>query len=696
MVEEWCCQRISGLQRCLLVLLLALLPLSAVAEVPAGPGLFLVRGVFGLPDKMAGELDVPYIHPAFLSAVGADTGAPVDQIAVLDREFDAAFGKSRVASVTSRNKARTYAVSLQVTRADMFEVDLGQHIDVYLPLAVNIYITNILSGEVLFSLGRTRYQNLRETPEGRAGAEFQSRVAAAFRANYEVLVHELMQDASARFRPFQVSANVRSDWKGYLLLDAGLDKGVATGNELVNADGAGVRVIYADRNYSVGVPSLGIIKPGEVVSLYSTVSAGSIRKPRVLVLSAKSPSMFPGHYAAMQFAENIGDKASFSIVAVNPTFQKVLGSVMGEQGLQQAEVSQNRALPDYFIRIWLPEPAGYDLPTNQSFAVSRVFSGSVQAEMLDASGRVVFATTVSDEIVDQVVSGLAINRDDRLKILYGNLLSDLAAKFIHGVQFNRTELVLGASANGEFQVEDAAGILAVNQNVRAFRVKDDLVKDLGDVRIPVWDMLVVARAGNIATLVPVAPTAATADDALKLRAGDRLLLEGARAGASRLSFQLCATSKDLGDYKVPNMAGIAYFSAGQWFKAPFFVGDYPVSSVGHTFLQALDELDHAGFSRPIKKPTVTSGYCVEPVVKITEKSRDCSKSDRCSVGVDVLAGLQVRQGDSTPLRKAQSMLVEFSGVPEAVVDGYVVRKAELKLQELFQNLAQQLDVSALP
>jgi hypothetical protein len=709
--------------RAMFLAAVAVLSVAALADSASQPGLLLVPGIYGLPDKdIDGQLlrhsvAIPgggsacvaerpadgglglcsaHIDDHFLAAIGYDRGSPDDAIQELAKLFDEAFGGVKVSEVNARNKFRTYAVSLQVARAGQFAVDLGQWVDVYLPISVNLYFTNILTGEVLYSLSRSEYQNLRVTQAEFADkTALKERVIASYKANFSGQLRTLIQEAKQKFKPFQIEATVTKVWKGYYLLDRGQDRGIGMGNELVSPTGAGLRVIYVDRNYSVAVPSLGETKEGERVSLYSMASASSVRKPRVMVLDASSPSSYPGSIVAQQFADSIGDGASFSVVVVNPTFQSVLRTIMTSSGLQQAEVSQRRALPDYFIRIWLPEGQMFDMPTDREFARTRVSTGSIYAELIDTSGRVIFSATANDEIVEPVVSGLAIDSENRLRILYGNLVKELVGKFIAGVKFENSELILALAPDGGVSVVDPAGLLAVNQNVRAFRIDDKLVKDWGVVRVPTWELQVVSRGDGVALLAPVVPTTGSADDSLKLRSGDVVMLEGGRPGASRVSLSMCSTQKDIGTVHVERLPAIAHFGMGQWLKAPFFLGDHKLAPDDMTFSESIARLKNAGFKQAFSAASSQAGYCVEPLVKITPAQRECSKG-RCDVSTDMVVGFQFRKADAVFGKRGVNARIESRGVPEEGVDAYVIRKAELRLQELYKQLAAMADVTALP
>ena len=67
--------------------------------------------------------------------------------------------------IDAKNRYRTLAVSVQVTRASRFEVNKKDGTrDIYLPLTLSLYFSNPLTGEVLQSFNQTRVTTFTSTP----------------------------------------------------------------------------------------------------------------------------------------------------------------------------------------------------------------------------------------------------------------------------------------------------------------------------------------------------------------------------------------------------------------------------------------------------------------------------------------------------------------------------------------------------
>lgn len=674
---------------------------SAHALDVRAPVLLPAHGIYGLPAKSGGTLVNPlpsHISPDFISAIGYDSGPPIDEIGWFRAEMVRLFSSAVVDSVTPQNKYRTYAVSLQITRADEYSVNKPDgNVDIYLPVAVNVYFTNILTGEVLYSSSRTGYFNLTETQVNYSAGKSKSRIEQAYRENLRGLTTAILTQASVEFKPLHISANVTDEWNGYSIINKGIDAGIAVGNELVNQDGSGLKIIQSGKTYAVGVPTLGVVHKGDELSFFSTAAANDVRKPRVLILDADTPADFPGAYASTQFSENIGGKSSFSILPVNPDFQAVLNDVSENQGLKQEEVTQHRVLPGYFLRLKVLPPVEYELPSNHEFGKVREFEGTAFAELIDASGRVVYATSAEERLDDQVISGgMAFDIKDRNKILYGNLLDTLSKKFIKDVRFSNSELSLKDVSPDKVVVSDHAGLLALGANVRIYH-KLDSVKGIADaVMVPVWDAQVSERNASDVVLSLVLPTIQSSRplplDAMK----DSVIVEGSGTSTvSRLAFSMCDVSRDIGGIHLPALNDVAYFSLGSSFKQPFFSGNYIVGGGNRSLPDAVADLSHAGFSKPVSVLTTATPLCLEPLLKITETDRKCTSEGVCDIALSILAGIQVLHGDVKGPKKALSVDVKIGNAPQDGLDAFEARRALLKVIELMSQAVAQIDTNGL-
>lgn len=679
--------------RLVLVLLAACLPAFAGAEAGKPPALLLIEGLYGLKSPADGSKRA-HIHADFLRAIGADTGAPAKVIGHLRTQFDAAFAAEKVSRITPANKYRTYAVSLEVLRADQYRVDRPDGtVDVYLPVAVRLYVTSLLSGEVLYSRTLTSYRNRREAREALDSGEAAVRIDADYVANLESLIDQVIAEARQQFRPFQVSATVVDRPLGLFVVDRGLDAGIGKGTELVNAQGAGIRILHTGKGYAVGEATLGDIAEGEVLAMYSTAAAGDIVKPRAMVLDADAPADLPGGYAAVQFAENLGSRAAFAVVAVNPDFQDVLQQIAAADGVQQAEVTQKRVLPDYFVRLRLPEPVVYSLPTSRSFARLRVLAGTAFAELVDRQGRVLYVSRASEQIEDEILEGgIAFDSADRRKVLYGNLLKTLSEQFIRDVAFRQDSLTVTAVEAKSARVADPLNALAIGQDLRLFRPLE--VKQVaGPVLLPVWDMTVAAAGGGEARLdaqLPVTPREE------RLRKGDLGLLQVSGAGGGQsLSASLCPTEQDKGAVAIRELRPLAYFAFGSGSPLPYFGGDTRLSFSFPALAQVRDRLQNAGFARPLQVEAPATPLCYEPLAKVDELSRRCDEaSKRCDVELQVIGGVNLLRDGKSVGRKVLVAKSQFRDIPQADSVPFIETQAVQKLYPLLVDSVRQLALPA--
>lgn len=603
------------------------------------------------------------------------------------------FAQSLTDSITPQNKFRSYAASLQVVRADEYAVKRPDgNVDIYLPLTLNLYFTNILSGEVLFSKSATSYRFLTETQEQYQAGDSRERIAAAYNQSTTALVQQLVKDASGQFNPFTIDARVIKQWEGFSVINKGMDAGIGVGVELLTPQGAGLKIIHTEAGYAVGTPTLGNITPEDTLSLYSTAANKDIRKPKVLVMNADTPDEIPGQFASIQFSENIGNKAAFTITPVNPTYQAVLQQIVRNGGLQQAEITQRRELPDYYIRIKVLPPQQYELATSQNFGKVRVFSTMAFAELIDQNGRVLYSTHASSELQDQIIDGgMAFDISDRHKVLYSNLLDTLSQSFINNVRFNREDLpLLQADANSVL-ISDAAGRLTAGQNVHLFHTLPG-DKGLPDIQVPIWELQVDERQGQGAKASYLLPF--SEGSKISASTNDFVRVDGNKSGAaSGVRLAPCNTVLDKGSIQTPFLKDLAYFSAGSALTFPFYGADYPVSPSQQSMSQALESLQHAGFSKPLKLLPPAPTFCIEPIVKADEVKRECDeKKSLCDIDVQILAGWQAKSTTGAkPVVKVLRVQSRFEKIPSDSVSSYLSRRVMEKYLELLPLTLQQME-----
>lgn len=681
--------------RALIMAWVASLASFSLADSPGkAPALLLVPGVYGLPTDAGAKGG--HIHPDFLRAIDAVEGRSPDQVNKhLKSRFDEAFSQERIDRITPATKYRTYAVSLEVIRADQYQVMRPDDtVDLYLPVSVRLYVTSILSGEVLFSQALTSYRNLRVSRETIGTKEGGDIVHAAYRENLLSLVDKVIAETREKFRPFQISARVVRREAGLFVVDRGMDAGIARGVELVNAAGEGIRILHAGKGYAVGELTLGEIREGDELAMYATTAAADVVKPRALVMKADSPSDLPGNYAAVLFSENLGSRAAFTVVPVNPDFQAVLQSLATTEGLQQSEVTQKRVLPDYFVRLKVSEPVLYEAPTSKGFSTLRILSGSAWAELLDAQGRVVYVTRANEQIEDQIVDGgIAFDAADRRKVLFGNLLKTLGDQFIRDVRFKQDALKVAEVSDLHVSVTDPLHRLSTGQDFRLYRSLSLPSLGAEPVLVPIWDMTATDRKGEEMALEYQLPISVQKE---RLRKGDIGLLQmTAEASGQPASATLCPSLQDKGSVLVPDIRALAYFAFGSGSQLPYFGGDIVLSEEFPTLAHERERLRNAGFAKGMKETPVVPGICLQPLVKIDELSRSCdSASGLCDVELQFVAGVNLLSGNAPIGKKILVSKSQLKHVPHASSELFIRTQAALKLFPLLADSVRQLDIPA--
>lgn len=669
------------------------LPLLAAAEGGnKPPALLLVPGLYGLKETDGSAK--PAVHADFLRAVDAVEGRAPDEVNKrLRQQFDQAFAAEKVERITPEAKYRTYAVSLEVLRADQYRVARPDGtVDIYLPVSLRLYITNLLSGEVLYSQALTSYRELRELQTDLASGKSAATIDAAYRDNVLTLVDKLVAGTREQFRPFQVSAKVVAKPSGLYVVDKGIGAGIAVGTELVNASGAGIRILHAGKTYAVGEATLGELQVGESLSMYATVAAADIVKPRTLVLDADAPADLPGSYAAVQFAENLGNQAAFTVLPVNPDFQAVLQQVAATDGLQQSEVTQKRVLPDYFVRLKIPEPVTYLLPTSRGFSKVRVVSGMAFAELLDAQGRVVYVTQAQEQLEDEILEGgIAFDSTDRRKVLYGNLLKALSDKFIRDVKF-RQDMLPVSEAGERIVLADPQRSVSAGQSLRLYRTLE-LAGIAEPVQLPIWDLTALdySEAGlRVERQLPVA------GGGEKIRKGDIALLQVSGAGTGTLpGAALCPSLQDKSSVPLKDLKALAYFALGSGSPLPYYGGATSLSHDYMTLGSVRTHLVGKGFRQELAAAEITPAQCYQPLVKIDETSRSCNDAKGlCDVELQLVAGVSLLRNGESAGKKILMVKSLLKNVPQADSLTFLQTQAAQKLYPLLADSVRQLPIPA--
>jgi len=622
---------------------------SAQALAASALKLYPVRGLFQ-PANDAG-----LIHAAFREAVPAAAGGDYFQ-----GEFRKAFPEA-VTNVADKDRRFTLVSSVQIARASSYTVDkVDGTTDVLAPVSGSLYFTNAVSGEVLYTVAATYYARA-TVAKGSLDA---ARRQAMFQEAWRGLVAELLARARSQFKPHTVAATVKRDWNGLYLLDRGRDAGVAKGDLLSDAEGNTLEVVHAAPGYGVGTASLGKIARGASFARETNADLNELKRPRVMVLvdAAGVPAAMPAEIVGQLFTDQLGAKAALSVVQVNPLFTQVLETAFSSTALSN-EHRGKRELPDYFLRLSIPESRSFELPSSLKGRSVRSYRTVATAELVDRSGRVIFATRGSDRSDDEVVAGMALDEASRREVSLKNALLDLAARIGSELKFEQSALAL--ESNAPLRLQDRDGMLAPGAQLTLFRNIGRVDGIAGEVRVPFFDTAVESLdagaaqlgAGLALTSTPVAPAV-----------GDLALVDsvnGAR-NATRRRFAACGPAEQLGAMALPAFGELAYNSFAGGYRAPWY------SPAVFAQVQDLVGPDTRFKARLAPVAAVAPGaadYCAQAVYRIDPAPPTCSGEPRvCQDHATVRITWRIRQGEQVVARSGLESKVAGAGYLDGAPD----------------------------
>lgn len=496
------------------------------------------RSVFGLDDSCRQQDKNSAIDCLFHEAVKSPEYRE-ELRALLLAQVTAAFPSYITDNITSKTRNQTWVVSTEVVRASRYTVTKASTVEVFLPITVSLKITNILSGEVLFSRSHTEIQ-----PTSFLAADLEAeQTKEVIRQQYQKLLKSslegVIRQASQSFQPAQISTKVQKVWKGYLILDKGLDAGIGNNDELIQSEGSSIRVIHAEANYAVAIPILGKdIRKEMVFEKIATSTRNAVRKPKALLADVSVPTGASANLVEQLFSDNLGE-AAFSLIPVNARFSQLSQAISQETDLSQDSIagldtgksanSNFRPLPELFLRISVAEPLVYSIASATGDTLHRVVESRVYGDMLDNTGRVVFATQAKDRIEEKIPKGIGFDNESRVEVVTKNALLDLAKQFSSNIKFNRFSLKVNDTKEDTFDVLDASGQLQTGAAIKVFRQvqADDI-----DALIPLWEARVEQRNGDVAVARLLLPINSVPEQTLKPKSNDIVLLDSASQGGS--------------------------------------------------------------------------------------------------------------------------------------------------------------------
>ncbi|HRF57112.1 MAG TPA: hypothetical protein PLV58_06920, partial [Campylobacterales bacterium] len=382
--------------------------------------------------------------------------------------FRAAFANT-IDKIEPQKRRSTAAAFLSIVRASKYEVLMdNSNVAVYtLPVTATINFVNISNGELLYSQAYTHIATIETTKDD---ANIKTKIIKAYLETTDELITELANAAKTKFVPKRLSVKAIGIEHGMIILDKGLSGGIAEGDSLDGDGGALIKVKYSAQNYAVAKEELGKAKVGSVFTKTYSQSLEDIKKPKVTLLDIKydDKKLTVSENMLYQFfAEKLAQKGSFALLPINKNFYTAINALQGSANLGIRFTK--RAVPEYFMRLYIDGPYFYDAPTNVNYAKQRVYQTTICGEILDGSARVVGSDCKTEKILDEIKFGKAFSKEARFEVLAKNAAISLANEFASKVSFEPISYKVTGINNEAIELLDEKNLLSLGSTVTIFK-----------------------------------------------------------------------------------------------------------------------------------------------------------------------------------------------------------------------------------
>jgi hypothetical protein len=565
---------------------------------------FPVKGFF-YDDAKDSKLD-----PGFRAHV-----ATMKPAALADRVHQALEGSlaGKIGQLDKNTAGRTFTASFHVTRATSFSVDKGNgNSDILASVTASLYFTNITTGEILTTISRSVVS--RAVVDGNADMDVEK--GKLFTQALDTLIVDLAGEASKKFSPVVVETAVVDQVGDLLVLDAGYAKGFQAGDQLNSSQSQLIDVVYAAENYSIAVRVVADgVAPGSVFQKYLSQAADGKDRKRTVVLVESLPNEFSKNYIAQIFSELVGDTTPLTVVQVNPSFQKLLSTVVQQASISQDETTQ-RQPPGLFIRLRVAEPIMYEVKTNLDFETIRHYETLAFADIVDTSGLVNFSVVGKDVIDDKITSNIGPGFAERREVSVKNALTDLASKLASLTEPKRVqaEVLSGTSEGANINIQGKA--FQINQEGVLLRMaKVRFGSGSRQILIPSTHASVEAGEDNgqarIRFGAPFDMNSGAANP------GD--VFEIQRIGTpprSAQAFAICGPSESLGTTNTPLLMEMTGLALGKRMPGMMYVPE--IAGLTNGVIG-----QDTGFKSAVPWAIPRPGICIQPVERVNQAADQC-------------------------------------------------------------------------
>jgi hypothetical protein len=341
-----------------------------------------------------------------------------------------------------------------------------------------------------------------------------------------------------------------------------------------------------------------------------------IKKPKVTLLDIKydDKKLAVSENMLYQFfAEKLVQKGSFTLLPINKNFYTAINALQDSAnlGIRFAK----RAVPEYFMRLYIDSPYFYDTPTNVDYAKQKVYQMTICGEILDGSARVVGSDCKTEKILDEIKFGKAFSKEARFEVLAKNATISLAEEFASKISFEPIAYKVTGIGGEAIELLDEKHLLGLGSTITIFRNLGK-IEDKQNVYIPIVEAVVEKKDGDKVYAKEIIKSFSGAPNAEK---GD-IVFETVVKSASDTSklFSICAMPSNLGGETIEGFEEISKFLVPKYLKYPFYNDAELQKSIGKN-------ISDFEFESVPKITAPKSAYCINPVYKYIKTSENDSK-----------------------------------------------------------------------
>ena len=593
--------------------------------------------------------------------------------------FNKYFGNS-VSEISDKNKYNTFAVYVNIPRVSEYEIKkLDTLLDIYMPMTMTINFTNMATGETLYSSADTIF-SLYPSTTLHSEKQKQSAMTDIDIEAYNELLNKLIKISRENFNQFGViNAKIKDTYRKLLILDKGLEGGIALGDSLIDEDSNNINVIYSDLTYSVAETVMGNPSHSSTFNKFANSnSVNQLTRPKVLFIND-----FNDDRLYDIFSSGLGSEAKFSLINVNTSYNDVQKAVVSLNNNFKTQNVYNRNLPDYFLKLYLGRPIVEKVKTTDKNMELHRYAMSACGVIFDTKGRILYSDCV-DKISQpqKIYFDRTFNEMEQAEITAKDTLISLAEKMKQNIKFQDVRFKIKKTDGDFITLVDNKGYLGYNNNLTVFKkIKTD--KSGQEILVPAFEYRVVSRNGNLADCKMSIPLIEGLEYPSKRDIVQTTAMTGSGNKINMFNYNPINVEMEGNEIVLDNFEEFAFASIASSFKAPIAI--HPAD-----FKDQLDVINSLGFKKKLNIPENKGELTISPTYKIKkineEKLGVVIKRD-----YEITVGVETRKNNELLNREVASKNISII-VPrknnKEITQFELMRNVHPLIQQVAKNIKQ--------